>query len=193
MLFRSLGGLEFDKINIHCPVDEPSVITISGTMAHYYVKKFNIDAQLRSVSIGGSVLRVHQIRDYRTSPKVNDVCVNINIVKALIGLNHAVIDIETMATCVKMKYNINRSSAIGPSMCLGCNGGFQYIGGPKHISESLSSLFALMSRNMRTQEFLQAILQSRSMVKYIYPSGVKKTRNYGKSIGFNSEPRPIDF
>ncbi len=118
---------------------------------------------------------------------------NINIVKALIGLNHAVIDIETMATCVKMKYNINRSSAIGPSMCLGCNGGFQYIGGPKHISESLSSLFALMSRNMRTQEFLQAILQSRSMVKYIYPSGVKKTRNYGKSIGFNSEPRPIDF
>jgi len=75
---------------------------------------------------------------------------------------------------------------------VGQNGGFQYIGGPTHISEALSSLFALMAKNMRRQEFLQSISQSRSMVKYIYPSGVRKIRNYGKSIEFNLESNPIN-
>ena len=109
---------------------------------------------MKHVSMGGSVLRVHQVRGFTKSPKIVDVCMNIDILRALTHTHSSSLDVELSARSVTLKYWTSRSLRAGPSLVLGENGGFQWHGAPKEISESLS--------------------ESKYMVKYIYPTGVRK-------------------
>jgi len=174
--FRSFGNYDFHEVNIECPAKEPTTIKISGTMAHYYIAKCGVVAKLQSVSMGGSLLRVHQIRDFRKSPKITDICMNISILKSLTHGKHTSMSVETGNRCVTVKCHTNRSLGAGPSLTVGENGGFQWIGSPNDISESISSIFAVMNKNMRSREFIEVISRSRSMIRYIYPSGIKRTK-----------------
>jgi hypothetical protein len=63
MRFRSIGNYTQYEVSIQCPTKEPNLIRISGTMAHYYIMRCGLDIKLQHVSIGGSLLRAHQIRD----------------------------------------------------------------------------------------------------------------------------------
>ena len=174
--FRSFGNYNFHQVNIECPAKEPTTIKISGTMAHYYIAKCGVVAKLQSVSMGGSLLRVHQIRDFRKSPKITDICMSIYILKSLTHGKHTSLSIETGNSCVTIKYHTNRSLGAGPSLTVGENGEFQWIRSPNDISESISSVFALMNKNMRSKEFIEVISRSRSMIRYIYPSGIRRTK-----------------
>ena len=122
MKFRSIGNCDFHELNVDCPAKEPDLINISRTMAHYYINRCNIEARLQHVSIGGSILRVHQIRDFKRSPKINDICMNMAILRSLTRKKHSAMNIETGSRCVRIKYYTNRSLGTGSSLVIGENG-----------------------------------------------------------------------
>ena len=96
------------------------------------------------------MLRLYQIRDFETSPKITDVCMNMGTLKSLMDKGHARMTIEVGNKCVTIKHHTNRSLGAGPSLTLGENGGFQWLGSPNDVSESLSSMFDFMNNNMRS-------------------------------------------
>ena len=133
------------------------------------VSNRGINAKPHHVSMGGCVLRIHQIRDRDMSPKVTDICMDMEILSSLTSKSHRLLDVETNTKCVKIKYHTNKSLGTGPSLILGENGGFQWLGNPNDISESFCSIFAFMNKNMRNGSFIKAIAKSKSMAKYVYP------------------------
>ena len=191
--FRSVGNYEFHELSIQSPASEPDVVLISGTMAHYYINTCNIDARIRHASIGGSLLRVHQIRDFDRSPKVTDICMNMGILRSLTSNKHRSMTIEIDTRCVRIKYHTSRSLGTGPCLIIGENGGFQWLGNPSDISESLSSMFAFMNSNMRGSDFMRAIAASRCMIKYVYPSGIRKAREACGTNRLNIRATPLQF
>jgi hypothetical protein len=62
-------------------------------------------------------------------------------------------------------------------LILGCNGGFQWLGSPDHIYDSLSHIFSSMSLLIDSPQFLRALTRSKAMTKYIYPSGISRSSN----------------
>lgn len=175
--FRSLTNYGPDDLSIECPLDEPNHIVISGTMAHYHILKTGIKAKMKNVSLGGSVIRVHQIKDFTSSPKVVDICINMSILKSLARGSRTDITPEIFNNYVKFKYHTNKAKGLGPTLIIGRNGGFQWTGSPSNIAESMLALFAFMSSNIRTKSFIEAVSASSCMIKYIYPSGVARTKS----------------
>jgi len=174
--FKSLPNYSANHVTIRCPTDEPTQVVISGTMAHYYILSTGVDAEIAHVSIGGSVLRVHQIKDFTTSPRVSDICINMRILSALVEQPNNTMTVSTHNNHIQIKYHTNFSDGYGPSLSIGCNGGFQWSGSPKNISESLLSMFLLFNKNIGKGSFVDAISASNYMARYIYPSGVQKAR-----------------
>jgi hypothetical protein len=64
MKLRSLANYDNMELGIKCPVDKPDIVEISGTMAHYYMPKLGMQSKMKQVSLGGSIIRVHQVRDF---------------------------------------------------------------------------------------------------------------------------------
>jgi hypothetical protein len=71
---------------------------------------------------------------------------------------------------VKLKYHTGMSLGLQPSLTIGYNGGFQWLGNPTHIAESLSEMFAFISKNIMSK--VHSISKSTSMERYIYPTGI---------------------
>jgi hypothetical protein len=175
--FRLVGNYSGTELNIRQSKDSPCEILVSGTMAHYYIHKTGIEARIHHVSLGGSTLRVHQVRDFNTSPKVVDICMNMGILRSITAGARTGLLVEASSKSVKLKYHTNAALGQGPSLILGCNGGFQWTGNPTSMSESLHVMFALMSFNIKQVPFANSIAHSRVMTKYVYPSGVPRTKD----------------
>lgn len=119
---------------------------------------------------------------------------SMEILASLVHKGHVSMTIETGSKCVTIKYHTNRSLGTGPSLVIGENGGFQWLGNPSDISESLSSIFSFMNNNMKSEEFIRVIPRSNSMVKYIYPSGIKRTKQVRNSSNkSNLRDTPLQF
>ncbi len=171
---RSLANYNSVELAIKCPVDKPDIIEISGTMSHYYMPKVGIESRMKHVSLGGSVIRVHQVKDFNTSPKVVDICMNMGILTSLVSGMRLGLDIEITPKCIRLKYHTGTSFGLGPSLMIGCNGDFQWLGNPIHIVDSLSAMFAFMNKNIKTSQFVDAISKSTIIQRYVYPMGIPR-------------------
>jgi hypothetical protein len=163
----SLARYNHVELSINCPLNKPDTIEISGTMAHYYMPRLGIESRMKHVSLGGSVIRIHQVRDFVTHPKVVDICMNMEILGSLVSGVRSRLSIERTSRCVKLKYHTGTSLGLGPSLTIGCNGGFQWLGNPTHIAESLSVMFAFISKDTMSKQFVHSISKSTSMERYI--------------------------
>ena len=173
-MLRALANYNIMELSIKCPPEKPNIIEISGTMAHYYMPKVRVRSTMKHVSLGGSVIRAHQVRDFNTSPKIVDICMNMDILTSLVSGVRSGIGIEITPRSVKLKYHTSMSFGLGPSLIMGCNGGFQWLGNPTNIAESLCGIFAFMSSNIMKTQFVSAISKSTSMQQYIYPAGIQR-------------------
>ncbi len=173
-MFRTLANYDTMELSIKCPPEKPDIVEISGTMAHYYMSKARIRSTMKHVSLGGSVIRVHQVRDFTTSPKIVDICMNMDILTSLVSGVRSGIGVEITPRSVKLKYHTSMSFGSGPTLIMGCNGGFQWLGNPTNIAESLCGIFAFMSSNIMKPQFVSAISKSTTMQQYIYPAGIQR-------------------
>jgi hypothetical protein len=90
---------------------------------------------------------------------------------------------------VRVKFvRISNGNIVGPSLTLGCNGGFQWIGVPSAMASTLNQVFTHMSSRMATDTFFEAISLSEIGSNRVYPSGVPRmwplnwTWSYNKLI-----------
>jgi hypothetical protein len=147
---RSLANYDSIELGIKCPVDRPDIVEISGPMAHYYMPKVGMGSKMKQVSLGGSIIRVNQVRDFTTSPKIVDICKNIGILTSLVSGVNSGLSLETTTKSVRLKCHTSTSFGLEPCLIIGCNGGFQWLGNPTHIAESLNVMFAFISSNCWT-------------------------------------------
>jgi hypothetical protein len=76
---------------------------------------------------------------------------------------------------VKIKFvNVLGSQYKGPSLTLGMNGGFQWIGNPSRFSDTIVKYFKYAANKMSTPEFSRALKVSVIGTSSIYPSGVPR-------------------
>ncbi len=185
---RGLANYDSIELAIKCPVDKPDIVEISGTMAHYYMPKVGMGSKMKHVSLGGSVIRVHQVTDFTTSPKIGDICMNMGILTSLVSGVRSGLGVEATSKSVRLKYHTSTNFGLGPCLIIGCNGGFQWLGNPIYIADSLSVMFAFMSSNIRTGQFVDAISKSTNMQRYVYPTGIQRHKQSPRSQ--SASPRP---
>jgi hypothetical protein len=86
---------------------------------------------------------------------------------------------------VRVKFiMITDNSIVGPSLTLGCNGGFQWIGAPSNIASTLHQIFTHMSYKMATDLFFTAIHESNVGANNVSPSSVVLLK-VGETVVFN--------
>ncbi len=135
------------------------------------------------VSLGGSTLRVQQVKDYKTVPNVINIVIDVDILKCLItqGVIGSFIA-EHKSNSVSVKYVTDYITGSGPSFTLGCNGGVQYLGSPNCIHTLMIHVFNRIQCRMASREFLSLISTGAVMTKYIYPSGITRSRSHRSSL-----------
>lgn len=69
---------------------------------------------------------------------------------------------------------IGNGTVIGPTLTIGQNGGFQWIGYPSCISSTMSQAFNHMSAKMSSTQFRQILSRSKIGTLFQYPSGIAK-------------------
>ena len=62
----------------------------------------------------------------------------------------------------------------GPSLTIGFNGGFQWVGNPSHLSSTLLQVFSHISGKMASTEFENSISASSTAAISCYPGGVPR-------------------
>ena len=173
----------FTHEELKIQLESATEITINGTMAHYYVSKLGLNATLGRVSLGGSTIRLQQIKDYKTIPNVIDIGINMDILKCLVpqAVTGSFIA-EHKGNSVSVKYVTDSIRGSGPSFTLGCNGGVQYLGSPRSIYTLMANVFNTIQSRMASPEFLSLISTSRSMTSYMYPSGITRSASHRSTL-----------
>ena len=159
-----------------------SGVIISGGLSHIYALLVSLPddiiVQPQTTSIGSCTLRVQLIRHSSTVPSIDDVCVNGAIVSSLLDDSnessaYRVIQ-DHNKTSIKFVTSLSGRSH-GPRLTVGYNGGIQYIGSYRYTSSSFHTMYTLMSVNMGSPLFIDAIRTSDVMSSYVYPLGVSRS------------------
>ena len=76
---------------------------------------------------------------------------------------------------VRIKFErIIGGAVVGPSIMIGCNGRFQWVGNPSLFSSTMMQLFSHMSNKMSSSQFITAVSLSKVGTLQMYPKGVPR-------------------
>ena len=107
---------------------------------------------------------------------------NINIIKALTAVDDMSIGgmqfwPERNKVVTKFR-RVPGEKIVDPTLTLGKNGGFQWIGSSSSLSNTLLQFFSHASSRMTSPEFREAIKQSNTGRLADYPSGIARRKDY---------------
>jgi hypothetical protein len=138
----------------------------------------DLDLKISSVSMGGSILNVTILQPNEDGVCVTPVIMNINIIRSLTHqTNKSVLGMQFYPEMrkVRVKFvNMSSSQLRGPSLTLGMNGGFQWIGSPSRLSDTIVQYFRYAANKMATPEFSRALKMLVIGISSVYPGGVPR-------------------
>ncbi len=157
-------------------------VTVSGTLASHMIQaniSNEVGAKISSVSMGGSTLNITLLRNDSLGRLVIDpVIMNSKLVGSLMSdssedTTRVQVTKEIRKCTMKFK-RVAKDAVAGPSLTIGENGGFQWVGNPGCLSSTMLQAFTHMSNRMSSVEFKAALSRSQVGVLGAYPSGVPK-------------------
>lgn len=153
-------------------------VSISGTLAHWYAPRCVYSSTMISCSIGSSVLQIHRIGTIQDTPSVERLEMRIGVINFMtsaVPVLHNCI-VNPVRNKVVIWFPRHGSSSGGPTLTLGCNGGFQWTGSPRDIYRSFNVFAGLVEHNTSSSEFMSIVSQLRVVHHQVYPSGISRQR-----------------
>lgn len=172
---QKIRGFDKYQLRVQIDVSDPSYILMSGVLAHWYAARIAYRSIIVSCSLGSSVIQVHRI----SHRSVDRLSVSIDLIRVLVGPSgireHCIVTHRKRKTVVKFPHPGDRDK--GPSLTLGCNGGFQWIGNPMDISRTLAEFASLVEEAASRQEFIGCISRLSTIQGALYPSGISRAHD----------------
>jgi hypothetical protein len=171
--------ISFKKTHIG---DDQMEVTMSGYTLPYFMcsdRAEELGAYIKSVSMGSSTMNVTVIDHSDLSGhNILPVRFGTNIMTSLTADSDCNVNgMEFWPEIKKVVIKFRRVSGgkiVGPSLTIGCNGGFQWIGTSSMLSSTLVQAFTHMSTRMDGSKFVRAVSSSDGGPASVYPSGVPK-------------------
>ena len=180
---RSMGkdirnGVSFKYSSYEMTIE----VRMSGTLVPYFLCSeacSQMDIHIQSVFLGGCTLNLTLIKkDSDNNPVLCPVAFNSSLMTSITSPEANMmrtIEISQELRKSTMKFRrVGRGTIVGPTLTIGENGGFQWIGNPSSVSITMSQAFSHMSMRMSSAQFRQALSNSRIGTLGQYPLGVAK-------------------
>lgn len=165
--------------------DDISEICVRGPACPYLLPPYSPareDMRVVSVSIGSCTFQISVISsDYETERMVIPLCPNANLIHILCNRNDNVKGNEMYIHSQNRNkvtiHNTKRTGEFsGSSMCLGCNGGMQWMGSPSDFPRTFSYFCRVIEANSKLPGFIRVIRQLKIMNQPIYPAGESRRK-----------------
>lgn len=171
----------FTKTEMRVTPDHEAMdyVQISGTLAHWYARRSRYAWKPVSCSIGSSVLQVNRIDIKGTGQIVQRLGIKIALINTLVqsvpeGLWCMV---EFNSNKVVVKFTCSSDSSRGPTLTIGRNGGFQWMGHPRELCRCLHMFAQLVEHNIGSNDFVSVASQLPVDTRPVYPSGIGRSQH----------------
>jgi hypothetical protein len=160
-------------IDLHVSGDALPYIINSGSLV-------SLGTKISMASIGSSVLNMTAVELLEESPRIIPMVIDIGVVKSISSGSQ----FQSGSMCivpemkkVRIKFFTTRvGTSQGPSLTLGSNGGFQWMGNPSALASTLAQFFCHVAARMQTREFRDAVSRASTGTRPKYPSCVPRSQ-----------------
>jgi len=133
---RSIRPFNRCELRIGVDAQNADYLNVSGILAHWYCNRCAYPCEILSCSLGSSVLQFHRIDNDPLSVRIVRLGPNINVIYNMTkaALQHDRCSVVGTSSKVVIKFHRINDISRGPSLTIGKNGGFQWMGNPSELS-----------------------------------------------------------